>query len=142
MTGARFFGAAYPNDPTIEADLRTEQGIAKYPHVCVWLTRTDERTPMHSAGGDQAFLTPHVFKITGWTERTDVPAITWAMRLSEDVELTLQGAYELGGLSSGELLFGQVSFDPEVDVSVGVAQIAKFEVEVTARLGQVITMAP
>lgn len=142
MTGTRFFGSAYPNDPAVESDLKTEEGIKQYPHICVWLMRTEERQPTQSVGLEQGFLTPHVFSITGYTERAEgLAPITWAARLAEDVQITLLAGFQLGGIAS-RLRIRPAEFDPEISLTTGVPQVARFSMTVVADVNQFFTVAP
>lgn len=143
MTGERpHFGATYPNAPTVEPDFKTLVAVRKFPHVCVWLEQTQDREPMQSVGTGQGYLTPYVFGLLGYTERAaGGTPMDWAIRLSEDIEITLAGGFTLGGIAH-KCVISPADFDLELNVTDGVPKLAAFEMRVTVHLVQVLTVAP
>lgn len=103
MTGVRFWGGAYPNNPRVERKLTMPANVTQFPHLCVLEGALDGRTStvaIEVIAGNQVGLRHEFNLLLAGCVSADPAALasTWLQRLWHDCLLTLMAQNTLGGL--------------------------------------------
>jgi hypothetical protein len=94
MTGVRFWGGAYPNDPTVVREMTMPIQVGKHPHVCL-LPDSGSRISNREEDGATQDKYIDLFRgvLIGYVNKTtDVPASVWLERFNRDCKVTLIGS--------------------------------------------------